>query len=76
MLSISDEEAKQYRNVTLNLLRSGGQEWWQVHEVCDDWNFHTFLEDLPYEACNNSIILYTFNDKIFPPTLNFLTGAG
>lgn len=76
MLDKPDEEAKTYRNATLNLLRTGGQEWWQMHEVCNDINFNTFLIGIPYEDCANSIILYTFNDKIFPPTLNFLTGGG
>ncbi|XP_018574920.1 piezo-type mechanosensitive ion channel component isoform X3 [Anoplophora glabripennis] len=76
MLDKPDTKAKRYRNVTLNLLRTGGQEWWQIHEVCNDTNFNMFLSGIPYQNCSSSIILYTFNDKIFPPTLNFLTGGG
>ncbi|KAJ8961206.1 hypothetical protein NQ318_008889 [Aromia moschata] len=70
------EEAKTYRNVTLKLLRDTDQEWWQIHEVCNDTNFVALLKDIPFQDCNNSVIVYAFNDKIFPPTLNFLTGGG
>ncbi|XP_074025276.1 piezo type mechanosensitive ion channel component isoform X1 [Leptinotarsa decemlineata] len=77
-------QAKQYRNVTLRLLRpkengngpGSYQEWWHVQEECGDYNDINILEKLPYADCAGSIVLYTFNDKVFPPTLNFITAGG
>lgn len=72
-------EAKSYRNVTINLLHTNTtdwSEWWTVHEECDDYNYKTFLNYVPYKDCANSLILYTFNDKVFPPTLDWITGGG
>lgn len=68
------------RNISLKLLRpvgvnSSDKEWWQVHESCKDLNYMNFLKRLPYSDCD-SLILYTFNDKIFPATLNIITGGG
>lgn len=75
------ESAKSYRNVTIKLLQAGGnlsqhKDWWNVHEECDDFNYKTFLQVAPYQDCANSLILYTFNDKAFPPTLEWITGGG
>ncbi|KAG5890381.1 hypothetical protein JTB14_029746 [Gonioctena quinquepunctata] len=75
-------EAKMYRNITLRLLRqnisqSTNQEWWHIQEDCgSDFNYVSFLDKLPNVDCDNSIVIYTFNDKVFPPTLNFITAGG
>ncbi|XP_049822868.1 piezo-type mechanosensitive ion channel component isoform X3 [Aethina tumida] len=81
MGAIPDESARRFRNLTLNLLRSSAgavtssKEWWQIHETCHDTNYNLSLSKLPYHDCGQ-IILYTFNDKIFPSTLNLITGGG
>lgn len=73
------EAAKTFRNITIKLLRINGtntEEWWTVHEECDDYNFQEFLSKAPFQDCEHSLIIYTFNDKVFPPTLNWITGGG
>ncbi|CAH1133196.1 unnamed protein product [Ceutorhynchus assimilis] len=75
----SDNKNPTFRNLTLILLRPNDtahdQEWWQVHEDCNDTTFKNYLKDLAYEDCN-SLVIYTLNDKIFPETLNIITGGG
>ncbi len=53
------------------------KEWWIIKEACNDFNGKKFLKKIPYAdpECD-FIILYTFNDKIFPSTLSILTGGG
>ncbi|XP_050309997.1 piezo-type mechanosensitive ion channel component isoform X2 [Anthonomus grandis grandis] len=68
-----------FRNLSLILLRPNSsiydKEWWQVREECNDTTFKHYLQDLAYEDCN-SLVIYTLNDKIFPETLNVITGGG
>nr|CAH7742358.1 unnamed protein product [Callosobruchus chinensis] len=75
MLPQPDEKAASLRNITTNLNKTGDEEWWRIREECNDTNYELFLRDLPYQDCSNSIILYTFNDKVFPPTLEFISVA-
>ncbi|XP_008483715.1 piezo-type mechanosensitive ion channel component-like [Diaphorina citri] len=59
------------------------RKWWVVHENCTVW---TFLDDIPYSTCStrmnktiklsDSLVIYTFNDKAFPETLNLISGKG
>lgn len=49
--------------------------WWEIREECDDENYVNILKKLPYADCN-SIIIYAFNDKVFPATLNIITAGG
>ncbi|XP_044268088.1 piezo-type mechanosensitive ion channel component-like isoform X7 [Tribolium madens] len=68
---------KAFRTISLSLDSSNvtDKEWWQIKEDCNDTNYKMFLRKLPMADCN-SIIVYTFNDKIFPSTLSILTGGG
>ncbi|XP_064212896.1 piezo-type mechanosensitive ion channel component isoform X18 [Tribolium castaneum] len=68
---------KAFRTISLSLDSSNDSvtEWWQIKENCTDLNYKMFLKKLPMADCN-SIIVYTFNDKIFPSTLSVLTGGG
>jgi len=75
---IDNIRQKKYRSLSLNLSRDINSEkdvWWEVKEDCSDLNYATYLSKLPYEDCS-SLIIYTFNDKIFPSTLSFLSGGG
>ncbi|RZC37773.1 piezo-type mechanosensitive ion channel component 2 [Asbolus verrucosus] len=72
------DAGKSFRTISLSLGSStvdGTKEWWKIQEACNDTNYEKFLSHIPYKDCD-SIILYTFNDKIFPSTLNILTGGG
>lgn len=51
------------------------QRWWRIRENCDDENYNNILRLLPYLDCEN-IIIYGFNDKVFPATLNLITAGG
>ncbi|XP_060518446.1 piezo-type mechanosensitive ion channel component [Cylas formicarius] len=69
-----------FRNITLILLRPNNtpivdKEWWQVKEECNDTDYKHYLRDLAYSDCD-SLVIYTLNDKIFPQTLNIITGGG
>ncbi|KAI5736134.1 hypothetical protein M8J76_000319 [Diaphorina citri] len=81
----------EYMDLTLELSHQPPEEhieesvrkWWVVHENCTVW---TFLDDIPYSTCStrmnktiklsDSLVIYTFNDKAFPETLNLISGKG
>uniref|UniRef100_A0A8D9ARX6 Piezo-type mechanosensitive ion channel component n=1 Tax=Cacopsylla melanoneura TaxID=428564 RepID=A0A8D9ARX6_9HEMI len=85
------EEPVEYMDLTLELshkpdsekIETAVQKWWIVHENCTVW---TFLDDIPYSTCgtrvnkavklSDSLVIYTFNDKAFPETLNLISGKG
>lgn len=75
-----DMEAMTYRNITIKLLRENNsgyeQAWWKVNEVCNDYNYKYFLSKIAYHDCTDAIVLYAFNDKVFPPTLDIITSGG
>ncbi|XP_068903612.1 piezo-type mechanosensitive ion channel component isoform X9 [Tenebrio molitor] len=79
-LDSANPVGKSFRTISLSLDTSNetdSKEWWIIKENCSDadLNYKKFLKKLPYADCDG-IILYTFNDKIFPSTLNILTGGG
>ncbi|XP_028128459.1 piezo-type mechanosensitive ion channel component isoform X5 [Diabrotica virgifera virgifera] len=80
MLDKPDHRAMEFRNLSIRLLRDNEgnleQAWWKVNEMCGDPNYENFLDKIPLNDCKQSVILYTFNDKVFPPTLNILTQGG
>ena len=49
--------------------------WWEIKEDCRDKIANDVLKKLPYASCDN-LIIYTFNDKAFPATLNLISGKG
>lgn len=71
---------KAYRNITLILHedKKSDAKWWEVLEECslEDPVYNSTLSRLPYANCKNSSVLYTFSDKLFPPTLSWLTAGG
>lgn len=78
--NILDDEARKenrYRNITID--PAGGQQqtwWWDINEDCHDITYENLLKFLPRNTCNNKLILYTFNDKAFPASLNIISGKG
>lgn len=66
-----------YRNLTLILHGEVNDEkWWEVLEECSDEFYNQTLSKLPYADCKTSSVMYTFSDKLFPPTLSWLTAGG
>lgn len=74
--SPSNPKDKYYRNLTLILYESGHDKWWEVLEDCSDEFYQKALSLLPFANCNNTSVMYTFSDKLFPATLSWLTAGG
>lgn len=81
---ILDPRATTLRHITIghNLSKATQdeppKEWWQMREICDpdEYNFRKYFSSLPYSDNCESLVMYTFNDKIFPSQLNFITAGG
>ncbi|XP_013168197.1 PREDICTED: piezo-type mechanosensitive ion channel component isoform X1 [Papilio xuthus] len=67
-----DENARLYRNVELRLERDGGAMYWRVREACES---RDPMASIPMNNCD-MLVMYTFNDKLFPETLNFISAGG
>ncbi|CAG4998121.1 unnamed protein product, partial [Parnassius apollo] len=67
-----DESARLYRNVQLRLEREGSAMYWRVREACEP---RDPLASIPMNNCD-MLVMYTFNDKLFPETLNFISAGG
>ncbi|XP_050551095.1 piezo-type mechanosensitive ion channel component isoform X5 [Spodoptera frugiperda] len=68
------EEAIVYRDVLLRLERDSEKDvmYWRVRESC---SVRDPLLSVPLNNCD-MLVMYTFNDKLFPETLNFISGSG
>ncbi|XP_067001205.2 piezo-type mechanosensitive ion channel component isoform X3 [Anabrus simplex] len=81
LLDGKTDKEKSLRNVSMKLFHGSygnlksTQEWWELTEDCQDDNYRNYLKNIPKEDCDY-LVLYTFNDKAFPATLNFLSGGG
>lgn len=76
-----DLEVANNRNLSLKLFHAAtsvgdSQMWWEVKEECNDTLYRNVLANIPYADCNSNLVFYTFNDKIFPSTLSWLTAGG
>ncbi|XP_068621049.1 piezo-type mechanosensitive ion channel component isoform X2 [Battus philenor] len=67
-----DENARLYRNVELRLEREEGTMYWRVREACET---RDPMATIPMNNCD-MLVMYTFNDKLFPETLNFISAGG
>ncbi|XP_045536669.1 piezo-type mechanosensitive ion channel component isoform X2 [Papilio machaon] len=67
-----DENARLYRNVELRLERESGAMYWRVREDCEA---RDPMASIPMNNCD-MLVMYTFNDKLFPETLNFISAGG
>ncbi|KAL1518044.1 hypothetical protein ABEB36_001730 [Hypothenemus hampei] len=54
-----------------------GGMWWHIREEClnEDDNYFYYLKDLAHNSCDN-LVIYTFNEKVFSNTMNFITQSG
>nr|XP_026488209.1 piezo-type mechanosensitive ion channel component isoform X2 [Vanessa tameamea] len=66
------DDARFYRDVQLRLEREGDSVYWRVREACQQSDY---LAAIPMNNCD-MLVMYTFNDKLFPETLNFISGGG
>ncbi|XP_052747026.1 piezo-type mechanosensitive ion channel component [Bicyclus anynana] len=66
------DDARYYRDVQMRLERDGGTMYWRVREACVTKDP---LASIPLNDCS-MLVMYTFNDKLFPETLNFISGGG
>lgn len=69
-------EGKYFRNLTLLLHESGDNKWWEVLEDTSDEFYNKTLSQLPKADGKENSVMYTFNDKLFPETLSWLTAGG
>ncbi|KAF4525370.1 hypothetical protein B566_EDAN014808, partial [Ephemera danica] len=72
-------EMAAYRDLYLTLDRNknGQEQWWAVHESCNDSDYKDLYEKIPLSDKSCSFLnIYSFNDKAFPATLSFFSGGG
>ncbi|XP_050088800.1 piezo-type mechanosensitive ion channel component [Anopheles aquasalis] len=77
----SDTDLGNYRNLKLRLFRSSDNsammfQWWETREDCSDTLYEKYLSRLPYADCANYLVMYMFNDKIFPSTISSIAAGG
>ncbi|KAJ2953802.1 hypothetical protein O0L34_g1430 [Tuta absoluta] len=61
-----------YRDVLMRLERDRNSMYWRVRENCTK---EYKMQSYPRDNCD-MLVLFTFNDKLFPETLNFISGGG
>lgn len=76
MIPVEFDEKSGDRNITLRLFNLNGVTWWEIKETCEDSFGQKILSKVPENDCERSIVLYSFNDKIFPATLSWVTAGG
>ncbi|XP_062548757.1 piezo-type mechanosensitive ion channel component isoform X4 [Armigeres subalbatus] len=76
----TDDSEENYRNLTLRLFQTHSNNsiplfWWEVRENCSDPTYATFA-NMPYADCLSHLVMYMFNDKIFPSTISSIAAGG
>ncbi|KAJ8687309.1 hypothetical protein QAD02_023103 [Eretmocerus hayati] len=62
-----------YRDVSLVVTNNTiGQQWFSMNENCSD---SIYKEKIPLNDCSH-IMMFLFNDKVFPDSLSFINGLG
>ncbi|CAB0040178.1 unnamed protein product [Trichogramma brassicae] len=65
-----------YRDVVLLVENNTlNQQWFSVSEPCNDTIYNRTLNEIPLNDCSY-IMMYFFNDKMFPEGLSFISGLG
>lgn len=77
-LNASETPDHLYSNLSLILHENNEEKWWEVLEECGQNNTfcENILKHLPQARYNESAVMYTFSDKLFPQTLSWLTAGG
>uniref|UniRef100_A0A336MKE4 CSON001936 protein n=1 Tax=Culicoides sonorensis TaxID=179676 RepID=A0A336MKE4_CULSO len=74
-----DNDDISFRNISIKLYQNSVngsiQTWWAVNEVTDDKFYIQTISQLPY-AKKDALVVYLFNDKIFPQTLSSVAAGG
>lgn len=77
--SYEDDQDSTFRNITIKLFQNNVngsvQTWWAVNEVTTDKFYSDTIGRLPY-AKSDALVVYLFNDKIFPQTLSSVAAGG
>lgn len=77
--AFNDNEDLTFRNITIKIFQNDAngtvQTWWAVNEVTTDKFYDSFISKLPY-AKSDALVVYLFNDKIFPQTLSSVAAGG
>ncbi|XP_058452791.1 piezo-type mechanosensitive ion channel component isoform X2 [Malaya genurostris] len=76
----TDDSEKNYRNITLRLFQTEPNSsnplfWWEAKENCSDPTYAIFA-NMPYADCMSHLVMYLFNDKIFPSTISSIAAGG
>ncbi|KAG5675805.1 hypothetical protein PVAND_005679 [Polypedilum vanderplanki] len=75
-----DDDKRNFRNLTLRIYQgaseSSVQFWWEVTESCNEVYYTDTAGNDLYADCKNYIMMYTFNDKIFPSTISSIAAGG
>ncbi|XP_053676328.1 piezo-type mechanosensitive ion channel component [Anopheles nili] len=73
-----DDADENYRNLRLKQLRQESNDisWWEVTEDCTDSLYEKYFSRLPYANCSSFLVMYMFNDKIFPSTISSIAAGG
>ncbi|XP_053665135.1 piezo-type mechanosensitive ion channel component [Anopheles marshallii] len=75
----NDEADENYRNMQLRQLymdEKSNVSWWEATEDCADALYEKYFIRLPYADCANYLVIYMFNDKIFPSTISSIAAGG
>ncbi|KAL7286394.1 hypothetical protein TKK_0019346 [Trichogramma kaykai] len=65
-----------YRDIVLLVENNSlNQQWFSVSEPCNDTIYNSTLNEIPLNDCSY-IMMYFFNDKMFPEGLSFISGLG
>lgn len=72
-----DDDELNYRNLSIRLYTTNATAtWWEVREECKDEMYDKVIKTLPHGADCTSLVMYLFNDKIFPQSLSSVAAGG
>uniref|UniRef100_A0AAG5DE22 Piezo-type mechanosensitive ion channel component n=1 Tax=Anopheles atroparvus TaxID=41427 RepID=A0AAG5DE22_ANOAO len=71
----TDMDLENFRNLTLRIRGENSLSWWEVREDYNDTLYEKYFSRLPY-ADRDYLVIYTFNDKIFPSTISSIAAGG
>ncbi|XP_049282316.1 piezo-type mechanosensitive ion channel component isoform X3 [Anopheles funestus] len=75
----NDEADENYRNMQIRQLymdEKSNVSWWEATEDCGDTLYEKYFSRLPFADCANYLVIYMFNDKIFPSTISSIAAGG
>lgn len=64
-----ETKRSEYRNISISLNAKNGSYWWTVNEIENPYSFMGV-------QTTDEVVLLLFNDRVFPDSLQFLSGYG